>query len=203
MEQYKRVRGMHDVIPGETEKWQYAENIITGIVRLFNYREIRTPAIEEQALFERSIGAGSDIISKEMYSFQDKKGRRLALRPEGTASVVRAFIEAGSAAFKKPARLYYYGPMFRYDRPQKGRYRQFYQFGIELLGGGSPFFDGEVIEILDVMLKRLEAGIHYIGINTLGCKDCRDRYTEKIKGYFSSVAELLCTDCKEIGRAHV
>ncbi|HNS31901.1 MAG TPA: histidine--tRNA ligase [bacterium] len=196
MKQYKRVRGMHDIMPGETEKWQYAEKIISETVRLFNYRELRTPVIEEQSLFERSIGSESDIISKEMYTFQDKKGRNLALRPEGTASAVRAFIESGLFSAKNITRLCYYGPMFRYDRPQKGRYRQFYQFGVELLGGFSPFFDGEVIEILYSIINNLGIEGCYFGINTLGCRECREKYTGKIKEYLSSAREALCEDCK-------
>ncbi len=187
---------MHDILPGETEKWQHAEKIILETVRLFNYRELRTPVIEERALFERSIGSESDIISKEMYTFQDRKGRNLALRPEGTASVVRAFNESGMQEARKVSRLYYYGPMFRYDRPQKGRYRQFYQFGVELLGGRSPLYDAEVIEILDTIMKNLETGGHYFGVNTLGCPDCRERYAGKIKSYLLSVSEKLCQDCR-------
>ena len=187
---------MHDIMPDETEKWRFAENIMTGTARLFNYGEIRTPVIEEQSLFERSIGEDSDIISKEMYTFPDKKGRSLALRPEGTASVVRAFIESGISDVKKVTRLYYYGPMFRYDRPQKGRYRQFYQFGVELLGGGSPFFDGEVMEILNAIIKKLDIGKYYFAVNTLGCKECKEKYSEKIREYISSVKEQLCQDCR-------
>ncbi len=196
MAQYKSVRGMHDIMPEETGKWQYAEKIIVETVKLFNYKELRTPVIEQQALFERSIGSDSDIISKEMYAFQDKKGRNLALRPEGTASVVRAFIEAGMSTAKNTTRLYYYGPMFRYDRPQKGRYRQFYQFGVELLGSASPFSDGEVIEILDTIIKNLGIQNYYFGINTLGCTNCKSRYREKIKDYIGSIEENLCQDCK-------
>jgi len=187
---------MHDIMPEETGKWQYAEKIIVETVKLFNYKELRTPVIEQQALFERSIGSDSDIISKEMYAFQDKKGRNLALRPEGTASVVRAFIEAGMSTAKNTTRLYYYGPMFRYDRPQKGRYRQFYQFGVELLGSASPFSDGEVIEILDTIIKNLGIQNYYFGINTLGCTNCKSRYREKIKDYIGSIEENLCQDCK-------
>lgn len=195
MDIYKKVRGMHDILPEETEKWQSTEEILVSIAKLYGYREIRTPIIEEQTLFERSIGTSSDIISKEIYCFQDRKGRNLALRPEGTASVVRAFIESESSYQKKITRLYYYGQMFRYDRPQKDRYRQFYQFGIELLGGAHPFFDGEIMEMLNLMVKKLNLTEYFFSINTLGCTQCKNRYTEIIKEQLSERRESLCPDC--------
>ncbi len=186
---------MHDLLPGETEKWQSAEQILASVAKLYGYREIRPPVIEERALFERSIGTSSDIISKEIYCFQDRKGRNLALRPEGTASVVRAFVESELSHRKKITRLYYYGQMFRYDRPQKGRYRQFYQFGVELLGGTHPYFDGEVMEMLDAMLKKLNVPDHFFSINTLGCTECKNRYTEIIRDRLSGKRDSLCPDC--------
>jgi|LSQX01.1.fsa_nt_gb histidyl-tRNA synthetase len=196
MGQYKKVRGMHDIMPEEIEKWHFVEKIISETVNLFNYSELRTPVIEEQALFERSVGMETDIVSKEMYTFQDKKGRKLALRPEGTASTVRAYIESTLSSLDGITRLYYYGPMFRYDRPQKGRYRQFYQFGVELFGGALPFYDGEVIEILNTIMSNLGIKGVYFDVNTLGCKDCKSRYTEIIKGYVLSIRDRLCEDCK-------
>ncbi len=196
MGMYKKVRGMHDILPGETERWQSAEQILTSTAKLYGYGEIRPPAIEERALFERSIGTATDIISKEIYCFKDRKGRDLALRPEGTAPVVRAFIESEMPRQKKVTRLYYYGQMFRYDRPQRGRYRQFYQFGVELLGGDHPFFDGEVIEMLNTMIRNLQISNHLFGINTLGCTECKNRYTEIIRERLSDSRESLCPDCR-------
>jgi histidyl-tRNA synthetase len=196
MGKYKKVRGMHDLLPSETEKWQFVEGILTEVVKLYGYKEIRVPVIEEQSLFERSIGSSTDIIAKEIYAFQDRKGRNLALRPEGTASVVRAFIESEMPSTRKITRLYYYGQMFRYDRPQKNRYRQFNQFGIELLGGADPFFDSEVIEILHIMAKKLDISEHFFSINTLGCQQCKIRYTEVIKNWMTERQDKLCSDCQ-------
>jgi len=196
MDRYKKVRGMHDIMPGETEKWQFAEASLSSSAKLHGYSEIRPPVIEERMLFERSIGASSDIISKEIYAFQDRKGRNLALRPEGTASVVRAFIESETSIPGKITRLYYYGPMFRYDRPQKGRYRQFYQFGVELLGGKHPFFDGEAVALLDFMVRKLNITGYHFAINTLGCQKCKSAYTDIVRSALSSKEGTLCQDCR-------
>ena len=185
-ERHKKVRGMHDILPEEISKWQFVENIITETVKHYGYKEIRTPLVEFRSLFERSIGAETDIISKEIYAFQDRKGRDIALRPEGTASVVRAFIDSGISSSRKISRLFYYGPMFRYDRPQKGRYRQFYQFGVELIGGSHPFFDGEVVVMLNAITERLNLKKSSILVNTLGCSKCKERYSALIKDYFST-----------------
>jgi len=187
---------MHDILPEETWKWQFVEKILTDTAELYGYKEIRVPVMEEQSLFERSIGSATDIVAKEIYAFQDRKGRRLALRPEGTASVVRAFIDSEMPSARKVTRLYYYGQMFRYDRPQKDRYRQFNQFGVELLGGKDPFFDGEVIEMLNAMMKRLNLPDSYLGINTLGCQQCKTRYTEVIRDWMTERQDKLCSDCQ-------
>jgi len=194
-ERHKKVRGMHDILPEEISKWQFVENIITETVKHYGYKEIRTPLVEFRSLFERSIGAETDIISKEIYAFQDRKGRDIALRPEGTASVVRAFIDSGISSSRKISRLFYYGPMFRYDRPQKGRYRQFYQFGVELIGGSHPFFDGEVVVMLNAITERLNLKKSSILVNTLGCSKCKERYSALIKDYFSTKDTFLCNDC--------
>ncbi|MCM8820772.1 MAG: histidine--tRNA ligase [Candidatus Omnitrophica bacterium] len=196
MAKYIKVRGMHDILPDDISKWQFIEKVITETVKLYGYKEIRTPLVESRSLFERSIGSESDIVSKEIYAFKDRKGRDIALRPEGTASVVRAFIESGMCAEKKVFRLYYYGPMFRYDRPQKGRYRQFYQFGIELFGSEHPFFDGEVVAMLYMITNKLKLQKFYFLINTLGCFQCKNRYSDIVKDYFSKMEQHLCNDCK-------
>ncbi|MCX8082454.1 MAG: histidine--tRNA ligase [bacterium] len=197
MEKYIKVRGMHDILPDDVSKWQFIENVLVETVRYYGYKEIRTPVVEYRSLFERSIGNESDIISKEIYAFKDRKGREVALRPEGTASVVRAFIESGMYAGRRIFRLYYYGPMFRYDRPQKGRYRQFYQFGIELLGGKDPFFDTEIVLLLKFIADRLNLKGYYFLINTLGCPLCKNIYTDMVKDYFSVRQDILCEDCKK------
>lgn len=187
---------MHDILPEEISKWHFVEKVLGETVELYGYREIRTPIVEARALFERSIGSETDIVSKEIYAFKDRKGRDIALRPEGTASVVRAFIESGLNIGRKITRLYYYGPMFRYDRPQKGRYRQFYQFGVELLGGKHPFFDGEVVFMLHSIAEKLNIKSHYFLVNTIGCPDCKIKYSSIIKDYFSGKENYLCDDCK-------
>ena len=196
MGNFKKVRGMHDILPPESEIWKNVEKILRETVELYGFKEIKTPVVEEKSLFERSVGETSDIVMKEMYTFTDKKGRFLALRPEGTASVVRAYIEAQIYNKERISRFYYFGPMFRYDRPQKGRYRQFYQFGIELLGGAHPFFDGEVIKILDNLFKNLGIENFYFSVNSLGCNTCKKKYTEIVRNYFEKLKEDLCEDCK-------
>jgi len=153
-----KLRGMKDILPPEIELWKSIEKVFIDICENFGYKEIRFPVVESKYLFVRSVGEFSDIVMKEMYEFKDKKGREVALRPEGTASVVRAYIENRIYTVKKIARFYYYGPMFRYDRPQKGRYRQFYQFGVEVFGGKHPYFDGEVVFILSSILRKINVG---------------------------------------------
>ena len=187
---------MHDILPPESEIWENVEKILRETVELYGFKEIKTPIVEEKSLFERSVGESSDIVMKEMYTFTDKKGRFLALRPEGTASVVRAYIEGQIYNKERISRFYYFGPMFRYDRPQKGRYRQFYQFGIELLGGAHPFFDGEVIKILDNLFKNLGIENFYFSVNSLGCNTCKKKYTEIVRNYFEKLKKDLCEDCK-------
>lgn len=196
MEILKKLRGMRDILPEEIEIWKKIEQTFIEVSELFGFKEIRVPILENKYLFERGIGTTTDIVMKEMYEFKDKKGREVALRPEGTASVVRAYIENQIYNKEKISRLYYYGPMFRYDRPQKGRYRQFYQFGIEILGGRHPFFDGEVVQILDIALKRLKIKNFIFLVNSLGCKNCKSKYVEEIKKYFLANINILCEDCK-------
>lgn len=196
MEKYKKVRGMHDILPEDSKKWNFFEKIARETSELFGFDEIKTPVVEERGLFERGLGDTADIVSKEMYVFQDRKGRNLALRPEGTASVVRAYIENQMYLRKKISRVYYYGPMFRYDRPQKGRYRQFYHFGVELFGGKNPYFDGEVINLLSSIFEKGGLKQYIFVINSLGCTDCKIKYSEKLKEYFSKYREQLCDDCK-------
>ncbi|HPP30696.1 MAG TPA: histidine--tRNA ligase [bacterium] len=186
---------MHDILPLEISKWQFVERVLTDTAKFYGYKEIRTPLVESRSLFERSIGSDTDIISKEIYAFKDRKGRDIALRPEGTASVVRAFIESGMSVEKKVFRFYYYGPMFRYDRPQKGRYRQFYQFGVELIGSNHPFFDGEVVAMLHTIAEKLKLNGYKFLVNTLGCSNCKTKYSDIIKDYFSGRKNNLCNDC--------
>ncbi|MCM8818020.1 MAG: histidine--tRNA ligase [Candidatus Omnitrophica bacterium] len=196
MEILNRLRGMKDILPKEVDLWKKIESVFIETSELFGFKEIRIPIMENKFLFERGIGANTDIVMKEMYEFKDKKGREIALRPEGTASVVRAYIENKIYNVDKISRLYYYGPMFRYDRPQKGRYRQFYQFGVEILGGRHPYFDGEVIQILDISFKKLEIENYIFLVNSLGCEICKVKYIKEIKEYLIFKVSSLCNDCK-------
>ncbi|MCM8784636.1 MAG: histidine--tRNA ligase [Candidatus Omnitrophica bacterium] len=193
---FTKLRGMRDILPEEIDIWKKVEQTFIEISELFDFREIRVPILESKYLFEKGIGRDTDIVTKEMYEFKDKKGRDVVLRPEGTASVVRAYIENKIYEKRKIARFYYLGPMFRYDRPQKGRYRQFYQFGIECFGGKSFYFDGEAIQILNITLEKLSIGNFVFLVNSLGCKNCKFKYTEYIKGYLKKIVDKLCNDCK-------
>ena len=189
-------KGTQDILPEDISKWYYIEGIIKEILNKYGYKEIRTPFFEYTDLFIRGIGESTDIVTKEMFTFPDRKGRSLTLRPEGTAPVVRAYLENSMGRISKVIKLFYIGPMFRCEKPQAGRFRQFNQFGIEIIGTKSPATDAEVIiTALDVYkklgLKNLE-----ILINSVGCKKCRFDYIQKLKKYLKDKKELLCSDCK-------
>ncbi|MDO4281274.1 MAG: histidine--tRNA ligase [Peptococcaceae bacterium] len=190
-------RGTNDFLPGEVEKWQYLEGLIRELFANYHYKEIRTPIFEHTELFLRSVGETSDIVSKEMYSFEDKGMRHVTLRPEGTAGVVRAFVENKLFAQSLPQKLYYIGPMFRYDQPQAGRYRQFHQLGCEVLGSADPTVDAEVITFAVDLFSKLGLQSLSVLINTVGCDNCRPRYQEALKAYFSQYKSELCPTCLE------
>lgn len=190
-------RGTNDFLPGEVEKWQYLEGLIRELFANYHYKEIRTPIFEHTELFLRSVGETSDIVSKEMYSFEDKGLRHVTLRPEGTAGTVRAFVENKLFAQSLPVKLYYIGPMFRYDQPQAGRYRQFHQFGCEVLGSADPMVDAEVISFAVDLFTELGLESLSVLINTVGCDKCRPRYHEALKEYFSQYKDQLCPTCLE------
>lgn len=191
-------RGTYDVIPGEVELWQYMEDKARDLSRRYHYEEIRTPIFEHTELFERGVGEATDIVQKEMYTFKDRSDRSLTLRPEGTASVVRAFIDNklyGQA--KQPTKLYYIGPMFRYERPQKGRMRQFYQFGIEAFGSVDPAIDAEVIAMAVDFCR--EVGLQKVKpvINSLGDSESRKAHREALVAHFQPRIHEFCTDCRD------
>ncbi len=194
---YQALRGTKDILPEETAIWQAVENLVHTTFQKSGFSEIRTPAIEMTELFTRTIGDGTDIVSKEMYSFKDKGDRDVSLRPEATASVVRAVIENGLIDNGRTAKLYYIGPMFRYERPQAGRQRQFYQAGIESIGSDSYLADAEVIlaglELFDTIgIKSLE-----VEINSVGCPVCRPGFVNTLKETLEKHLNDLCDDCKE------
>lgn len=194
---YQSLRGTHDILPEETPVWQYVEKKIHDKFRSCGFSEIRTPAIEQSKLFTRSIGDQTDIVSKEMYTFEDKGGRSISLRPEATASVVRAAIEHNLAIKDKISKLYYIGPMFRYERPQAGRFRQFYQAGVELIGSSSAFADAEVILAGVLLFNSLGLKSLEVEINSVGCGKCRPGYEKELKKYLEDHSSGLCADCNE------
>ncbi|TAN64202.1 histidine--tRNA ligase, partial [bacterium] len=188
------VRGFNDILPGETGLWRHIEAEAFKVFSSYGFSEIKTPLVEKTELFSRSIGETTDIVEKEMYTFPDRHGDSLTLRPEGTASVVRAFVE--HRLYVTPVvKLFYSGPMFRYERPQKGRYRQFYQIGAEVLGTESPKADAEVISMLMALFERLELKGVALNINSLGCAGCRPAYKEQLRAYLYGVTEKLCENC--------
>lgn len=191
-----RPRGTADLLPGEVEKWQYVEERARDLCRRYGYREIRTPLFEHTELFVRSVGAGTDIVEKEMYTFRDRGGRELSLRPEGTAGVVRAFLENGLHAGPQPVKLFYLGPMFRYDRPQAGRLRQFHQFGVEVFGSADPAVDAEVIALTVDFFAELGTPDVQIELNSVGCPECRPVLAERLRRYLAPHLADLCGDCR-------
>jgi len=193
---YKAPRGTADILPEEQGYWRFVENRAVAICRLYGYQRLDTPAFENSQLFTRSIGEGTDIVTKEMYTFEDRSGNILALRPEGTASVCRAYLEHGMDNLPQPVKIYYLAAIFRYERPQAGRYRQHYQFGFEAVGDAEPTLDAEVIEMAWRFFESLGLGGLYLYLNSIGCKLCRPEYLESLKRYYSAHLGGLCSDCK-------
>ncbi len=193
---YTSQRGTRDILPQETHIWQGIEKTCRRLFSLYNYLEIITPIIESTDLFARSIGQGTDIVSKEMYSFIDKGDRQISLRPEATAPVVRAAIQNNLIQQDKLAKVYYIGPMFRYERPQAGRYRQFYQAGVEAFGSSDPALDAEVISLAEQIMNKLGLKDVEVHVNSVGCKKCRTKYLEDLKSYFSTHIKEMCEDCQ-------
>ncbi len=190
-------RGVQDIMPSEVKIWQFIEKTAREIFESYNYQEIRTPIFEFTELFTKGTGETTDIVIKEMYTFLDKKGRSLTLRPEGTPGVVRAFIMNKIYNLNIPWKVYYIGPMFRYERPQAGRYRQFHQLGVELLGIKDPIADFEIIKIAVEFLKNLNLANIEVEINSLGCQKCRPIYRKALMDYFASFKHELSEIDKE------
>jgi len=196
---YSAPRGTQDILPDTSHLWQYVESRWREICHLYGYREIRTPMFEETELFIRSIGEVTDIVSKEMYTFQDRAGRSLTLKPEGTAPVVRAYLEHSLHASGGVARLYYITPIFRYERPQKGRYRQAHQLGAEIIGAASPIADAELLAMLLHFFQTLgipEERIE-LHLNTIGCPQCRPAYRDAVQAFGREQLAHLCPSCRE------
>jgi histidyl-tRNA synthetase len=195
-ERFEKPTGTQDVLPGAVEKWQYIEGKARDLCRRFNYREIRTPMFEHTGLFERGVGETTDIVEGEMYTFKDKGDRDLALRPEGTAGVVRAYVQNKLYGEPDVSKLYYIGPMFRYERPQAGRYRQFHQFGIEAFGAVDPAIDAEVISMGYQFYKDLGLKDVRVELNSVGNAPSRAAYREKLLGFLRPMKDNLCSDCQ-------
>lgn len=192
----RAVKGTRDILPPDTAVWNRVERVAREVFRAYNYHEIRTPVLEETQLFARGVGQETDIVSKEMYTFEDRDGSSLTLRPENTASVIRAYIEHRLDQRPGVQKLFYMGPMFRRERPQKGRYRQFFQIGAEAIGSESPFVDAEVIEMVAEMLTRAGLSGFTLLINSVGCPNCRPAFIEKLREALRPVAATLCGDCQ-------
>lgn len=193
---YKIPRGTYDILPKQSYKWQRLFEDFRKLAASYGYDEISTPMFEQAGLFERSSGESSDVVKKEMYRFTDQKGRVFALRPEGTAPVARAYVENRMDIGAAVRKLYYIGPMFRYDRPQAGRYRQFQQYGIELIGSDNPFYDAEVISILWFYLCAFGLKNLRLEINSVGCTNCSKTYDKALQEYFKPHFAELCPDCQ-------
>ncbi len=192
------IKGFADILPEEVETWQFIEQETRVLFRSYNFSEIRIPIVEKTELFSRSIGETTDIVEKEMYTFadQDAKGSLLTLRPEGTAGVVRAYVEAELYKVEPVRKLFYLGPMFRRERPQKGRMRQFHQIGAEALGRADPFIDVEVLLLLEDFFLRLGLEGALLQLNSLGCAQCRPQYREKLLQFLRARREHLCGNCQ-------
>lgn len=188
-----RPKGTQDLLPPESERRRRVEGVFRGLAEGYGYREVITPKFEHTAVFVKSSGRGSDVVMKEMYSFQDRAGRELTLRPEGTPGVVRAVVENG---VRLPCRLYYVGPFFRYSRPQKGRLREFHQVGLEALGEASPHTDAEIIFFGREFFTRLGISDCQVQVNSIGCRVCRPSHRDKLVSFLRERQEQLCADCR-------
>jgi histidyl-tRNA synthetase len=197
------IKGFSDILPGEVETWQFVEERAREAFARYNFSEIRIPVMERTELFSRSLGETTDIVEKEMYTFadQDAKGSLLTARPEGTAGVVRAYIEAELYKTEPVRKLYYFGPMFRREKPQKGRLRQFYQIGAELLGRSDPFADAEILLLLKDFFDLVALEGANLELNSLGCLKCRPRYRERLLAFLKQREKKLCGNCqRRMGR---
>lgn len=194
---YNRPKGTKDIIPAEVTRWQYLENVEREVLTSANFQEIRTPVFEHTELFLRSVGETTDIVNKEMYTFTDKGGRSLTLRPEGTAGIVRAFIENGLDNEALPLKLFMFTSCFRYERPQAGRLREHHQCSIEAFGSESAKMDVEVISSIKRIFDAMHFTNYQLNINSIGCKHCRQKYIQALHEYYQDKIQNMCEDCKQ------
>ncbi len=193
---YKALYGTHDILPDDSFKWQYLEDQVRKVFAPYNYKEIRVPTFEETELFSRSIGQDTDIVQKEMYTFTDQGKRSITLRPEGTAGVVRAYLQHSLGERSPLVKLFYFGSMFRQERPQKGRMREFHQFGIEAIGSNDPSLDAEQIEMAVRICEQLKITDFKLHLNSIGCPVCRPVHRDKLLNFMKDKVGKLCDDCK-------
>ena len=190
-------KGTKDMLPEEAYKWHFVENTAREVAQLYGFKEIRTPIFEHTELFLRGVGETTDIVTKEMYTFEDKGNRSITLKPEGTAGVVRSYIENALDQVVLPMKAYYISPIFRYERPQNGRLREHHQFGVEMFGADAPEADGEIISLANTLLRRLGLTSLKLYINSIGCPECRKKYNEALMNYIGSNLDKMCNQCKE------
>ena len=193
----KKPKGTKDILPEEVYKWKYIENAFSNLCSIFGYKQIRTPVFEYTELFQRGVGESTDIVQKEMYTFTDKGGRSITLRPEGTAGIVRSYIENGMDSYQKPIKLFYNVSAYRYENVQKGRYREFNQMGVEVFGAKSPDIDVEIIGMIQRFLDEIGIENVKLNINNIGCPKCREKYNQKLKEYVKPHLDKMCSDCQK------
>ena len=198
---YKALQGFRDILPEEQPYWYFVEKTATEVAQLYGYRRIETPILEETGVFQRTVGVGTDIVEREMYSFDDradKEGHRtnITLRPEGTAGTVRAYLENGLFKLPQPVKLFYFGPFFRREKPQAGRYREHYQFGCEVIGDGDPAIDAELVGLLYQLYTTLGLKHIRVNLNSIGDSNCRPQYIEMLKEYYRPLLSDCCQDCQ-------
>ena len=193
---FRAPRGTTDLLPAEQKYWRYIESKAVDLARRYGYGRIDTPVFEDSDLFIRSVGEGTDIVEKEMYTFEDRGGDNVTLRPEGTAPVCRAYLEHGMHNLPQPVRMYYFCPVFRYERPQAGRFREHHQFGVEALGDADPSVDAEVVELAWRLVLNLGLRAVYLSLNSIGDSVCRPAYVAELASHYAGHFDELCTDCR-------
>ncbi len=192
---FQTLRGMKDILPGENKYWDFVRKKAEDFALNYGYERIETPILEETSLFIRAVGGETDIVAKEMFSFVDQGGDNICLRPEATASIARAYIQHGMVNLPQPVKFFYFGPMFRHDRPQAGRLRSFHQFGFEAIGDSHPIIDAEIIFLVSNLLEELGLKVN-VQINSIGCSRCREAYKTKLVNYYRDRRSSLCDNCK-------
>jgi len=197
MTQYQAPRGTYDIIPEEQGYWSYIRHRAVNLCHLYGYKRIDTPVFEDSRLFSRTIGEETDIVQKEMYTFEDRGGELLTLRPEGTAPICRSYLERGMHNLTQPVKLYYIAPIFRYERPQAGRFRQHWQFGAEAIGDADPALDAEVIDMAWSLYQQMNLRKLVLKINSIGCRECRPPYLKALKAFYAEKDDRLCPDCRK------